>query len=158
MNRNRLIPRLHAFAGILAFAIIAAFLIASAAVELGGTRQAVASVKTTVAWALTILVPALMATGLTGFLMAGARPRGRAGIKLARMRVVAANGLLVLVPSAIFLALKAGAGEFDAIFATVQGVEFFAGGVNLVLMGLNIRDGLAITDRLGRSHSARCVG
>lgn len=158
MNRKPFIPRLHAFAGILAFAIIAAFLVASAAVELRGTPQTVASVKTTVAWALTILVPALMAAGLTGFLMAGPQPRGRAATKLARMRVVAANGLLILVPSAIFLAVKAGAGEFDAVFAAVQGVEFLAGGANLVLMGLNIRDGLAMAGRLGRARPARSVG
>ena len=65
------------------------------------------------------------------------------------MRLIAANGILILVPSVLFLAWKAGHGEFDAAFIAVQSVEFVAGSANLVLMGLNIRDGLRLTRRLG---------
>ena len=58
-----------------------------------------------------------------------------------RMPVIAANGLLFLVPSAVVLDQWAVAGAFDARFYVVQAVEPLAGGTNLTLMGLNMRDG-----------------
>jgi hypothetical protein len=61
------------------------------------------------------------------------------------MTFIALNGILILVPSAFFLAARAGAGDFDLAFYFVQGVEFLAGAVNLVLMGLNMRDGFSLT-------------
>lgn len=66
------------------------------------------------------------------------------------MPFIAANGLLILVPSALFLASKASAGTTDASFYAVQAVELTAGAVNLVLLGLNLRDGLKMTGRLRR--------
>ena len=51
------------------------------------------------------------------------------------MRLIAGNGILVLVPSVLFLAWKAGQGEFDAAFIAVQIVEFAAGSLNLVADG-----------------------
>jgi hypothetical protein len=40
------------------------------------------------------------------------------------------------------------------IFATylLQGIELAAGAVNIGLMGLNIRDGLRLTERLGKKN------
>ena len=81
--------------------------------------------------------------------MAGPSPKGLLAGKLKRMRLIAANGILVLVPSVLFLAWKAGCGEFDAAFIAVQCVEFAAGSLNLALMGLNIRDGLRLSRGLG---------
>ena len=57
------------------------------------------------------------------------------------------NGLLVLVPAAIYLSAKANEGSFDTSFYVVQVVELVAGATNLTLMGLNIRDGRAMTVR-----------
>ena len=71
------------------------------------------------------------------------------------MRLIAANGIFILVPSVLFLAWKAGHGEFDAAFVAVQIVEFAAGSLNLALMGLNIRDGLRLTRRLGPRRAGR---
>ena len=51
---------------------------------------------------------------------------GRAGLigaKLKRMPLIAANGILVLIPSALFLASKARAAEFDTGFYAVQALE-----------------------------------
>ena len=53
----------------------------------------------------------------------------------------------MLVPSAFSRAARAADGLFDAAFYAVQGVELVAGAVNLGLMGLNIRDGFAMTRR-----------
>lgn len=56
------------------------------------------------------------------------------------MPINAANGLLILLPSAIYLQGRVAAGTFDSVFYTVQGIELLAGAVNITLMGLNIRD------------------
>jgi hypothetical protein len=64
------------------------------------------------------------------------------------MPFIALNGLLVLVPCAVFLQLRAAQGDFGAAFAVVQGIELLAGAANLVLMSLNLRDGLALTGRI----------
>ena len=66
------------------------------------------------------------------------------------MPVIAANGLLILVPAAVVLDQWAAAGAFDARFYVVQAVELLAGGTNLTLMGLNMRDGLRLSGRLRR--------
>ena len=63
------------------------------------------------------------------------------------MPFIAANGLLILLPAAIFLDHWATAGTFDTKFYIVQGVELAAGAINLTLMGLNMRDGLRMTSK-----------
>lgn len=68
--------------------------------------------------------------------------------KRRRMPFIALNGLLVLVPCALFLHAKAASGEFGSVFALVQAIELVAGAANLVLMGLNLRDGRALTGRV----------
>ena len=67
------------------------------------------------------------------------------------MPFIAANGVLILVPCAIFLNRSAVAGTFDTTFYLVQGLEFLAGATNLGLMGLNIRDGLRMSGRFRKS-------
>ena len=59
------------------------------------------------------------------------------------------------MPSALFLAFKARAGELDAVFYAVQALELVAGAVNITLLGLNMRDGLRMKGRFRRSANAR---
>ncbi|MEO1285642.1 MAG: hypothetical protein AAFV92_12275 [Pseudomonadota bacterium] len=59
--------------------------------------------------------------------------------KRTRMKAAAANGLLILIPSAIFSAWKANATAFDTTFAVVRIAEFIAGGANIILLGPNVR-------------------
>jgi hypothetical protein len=150
MPMRRIFSRIHAIAGVLAFVMILMFLSSSLMAELWGSAGAIAGVKQAIAWALLVLVPALIATGVSGFAMAGPSPKGVLATKLKRMRLIAGNGILVLVPAVLFLAWKAAQSEFDAAFIVVQIVEFAAGSANLVLMALNIRDGLRLTRRLRR--------
>ena len=65
-----------------------------------------------------------------------------------RMPIIAANGLLVLIPAALFLSWKAATDEFDSAFYAVQALELVAGAVNFTLLALNMRDGLRMTGRL----------
>ena len=66
------------------------------------------------------------------------------------MPLIAANGLVVLIPAALFLAFKARAAEFDTVFYAVQALELVAGAANITLLGLNLRDGLRMKGRLRR--------
>ncbi|MFV0292431.1 MAG: hypothetical protein ACK5II_04110 [Paracoccus sp. (in: a-proteobacteria)] len=62
--------------------------------------------------------------------------------KKKRMPIIAANGILVLIPSALYLSGKASAGTFDTGFYIVQSLELVAGAANIILLALNMRDGL----------------
>lgn len=131
---------------------IATFWIATLAAELVASPGAVLAVKRFVVQGLFVLVPALAIAGASGFSLSARRAGTLATRKARRMRVIAANGLLVLVPAALFLRHKAGLGAFDAAFIAVQLLELLAGGVNLGLMALNARDGLRLSGRLGTAR------
>ena len=64
---------------------------------------------------------------------------------------IAGNGVLVLIPSALFLAWKAGQGQLDVAFYAVQAVELTAGAVNVTLLSRNMRDGLRMKGRPRRA-------
>ncbi|WP_321338525.1 hypothetical protein [Breoghania sp.] len=139
---------IHPIAGAIALLTIAAFWLSTALSELIGSKEVVIAVKTAIPWGFFLLIPALAATGGTGFSLAKGRKAGLIAAKLKRMPLIAANGLLVLIPAALFLASKAKTGEFDAAFYGVQALELIAGATNLVLLSLNMRDGYRLTRRL----------
>ena len=66
------------------------------------------------------------------------------------MPLIAANGIVILIRSALFLASKARAAEFDTSFYAVQALELAAGAPNITLLGLNMRDGLKMKGWLRR--------
>lgn len=139
---------IHPIAGAIALLTITTFWLSTAFSELLGSQAAVVAVKTAIPWGFLLLIPALAAAGGTGVSLAGGRNVGLVAAKRKRMPVIAANGVLVLIPSALFLAAKAGAGAFDTAFYTVQALELVAGAVNITLLGLNMRDGFRMTGRL----------
>lgn len=146
----------HLIAGFLASLSIATFFLSTVFVELFGSHEAVAIVKSLIVMpGLFILVPAIAATGGSGFFLSKSRQGRLVEAKKKRMPFIAANGLLVLIPCAIVLNRWAAVGAFDSIFYLVQGVELLAGAVNLTLMGLNIRDGLKISGRSRAVPNAR---
>ena len=149
--------QIHFIAALLATLTIAAFFSSTVAVELFGSPEAVATVKALIVMpGLFILVPAIAATGGSGFFLSKSRQGRLVETKKKRMPFIAANGLLVLIPCAIFLNRWASAGTFDTTFYMVQSVELLAGAMNLTLMGLNIRDGLRMSGRFRkRAANAR---
>lgn len=149
---------IHPVAGGLAILTIAVFWIATVTAELSGVDAWVVQVKTAIPWGLLVLIPALAAVGGTGFSLAAGRQGGLIAAKTSRMPVIAANGLIVLIPAALFLAARARAGDFDALFYTVQLVELAAGAVNLGLLALNMRDGFRMTRGLSRRHRKSASG
>jgi len=144
---------IHPIAGALAVLMIVTFWVSTVTTELFGPTSAVVAVKTAIPWAFLLLIPALAAAGGSGIRLARGRTGGLAGVKRRRMPLIAANGLIVLMPAALFLAAKARAGDLDVAFYTVQVVELIAGAVNIALLGLNMRDGLRMTGRLPKPAS-----
>jgi CDGSH-type Zn-finger protein len=144
-----MIRRIHAAAGVIGFLCILAFWTSTVASELFGSHETSAAVKHAVLWGMWLLVPSMAAAGGTGFKLLGSRTDALALAKKRRMMVIGPNGVLMLIPCAFYLANLAAKGQFTATFYAVQVIELLAGLVNLTLMGLNIRDGLRLTGRIG---------
>jgi len=146
-----MLRRIHPAAGVIGFLTILAFWTSTVAVELFAGAEAILAVKTAILWGMAVLIPALATAGATGFRLAGPKPRGLVAAKQRRMPFIAANGILILIPCAIYLQRLAAAGDFGTVFYTVQMLELAAGAVNITLMGLNVRDGLRLSR--GRRHA-----
>ncbi|MGH3474245.1 MAG: hypothetical protein ACRDOT_04945 [Aeromicrobium sp.] len=149
MTPTQVARHVHPVAGGLALLAMLIFWTSTVVVELAGDRGDIAAVKHAILWGLLVLVPALAATGGTGFLRAGRSKNARILAKKRRMQVVAPIGILVLVPCVLYLGLTTSPDGLGTYFYPVQGVELLAGAVNITLMSLNARDGLRLTGRLG---------
>ena len=141
--------KMHAVAGVLGFLLVATFVASTAVSELVGAPETVAFVKSSIFKGMFVLLPLLVGAGATGMSLLGKRTDPLALAKQRRGPIAFMTGLLVLLPSAYFLSSKAVAGELDTLFYAVQGVELLASSVALVMIGANIRDGLALRGRIG---------
>ncbi len=151
--------KIHAIAGVIGFLTVATFWVSTLTVEMFGSYADITSVKNAVLWGMLLLIPAMLITAGSGMSLGQGRSDSLVVSKKKRMPFIALNGLVVLVPSAFFLASKANASVFDTVFYAVQALELTAGATNLILMGLNIRDGLRLTGKLGSSSKqARQLG
>ncbi|WP_416064729.1 hypothetical protein ACK9YZ_18115 [Rhizobium sp. ZK1] len=136
---------IHAGAGTLAMILIAGFLTATLICELLLNETAVLLVKEAILAGICLLIPTMAITGGSGFSLAGGRHSPAIDRKRKRMKLIAANGLLILLPLAILLYLRAAAGLFDGLFYTMQALEVLAGSVQLALLARNFRDGRRMT-------------
>lgn len=139
--------KIHTFAAFAAFLFIVTFWASSVLAELLLSHDEVAVVKRFIAYALIAFIPTIATVGGTGFSLGGRSTHPLLSSKRRRMAVIASTGLLVLVPAALFLNMKAQAGEFDTAFYLVQSLELLAGVSNLTLIAMNIRDGFRLTRR-----------
>ncbi|MDN3682968.1 hypothetical protein QWZ04_21935 [Vibrio tapetis subsp. quintayensis] len=144
---NIRIANVHRIAAMTAFFMIFSFFSSSLLVELFGDHHAILTVKTSIMYAMGLLIFVMALTGITGTKLAPNARGGVIGRKKKRMPLIAMNGLLILVPSAIYLQHLASQGQFGTVFYSVQALELVAGSINLVLMGLNIKDGLKMKKR-----------
>jgi CDGSH-type Zn-finger protein/ferredoxin len=147
--------RIHAIAGGIGFLLILLFWTSTVFSELFTSHETIATVKAMILKGMFILIPAMIIAGGSGTFMGRKRTDAPAVAKKKRMPIIAANGLLIMLPSAWFLAGKSAAGEFDTLFYIIQAVELTGGALNLTLMGLNIRDGLKMTGRIGTTSTSQ---
>lgn len=138
------IRKIHATAAVTAFLLIVSFWISTVIFEIFLSHQAVWIVKKVIVFAVFLLIAAMAITGATGFKMAGKSPNPTIVAKRRRMPMIAANGLLILLPCAFFLYFKAAAGQFDGVFYAIQAVELVAGATNLFLMFKSMQDAKSI--------------
>jgi hypothetical protein len=149
---------IHRAAAIAALLLLAGFWGATAYSELFAEHATVARVKRGIAFGVMVLLPVMVALGLSGRVLSGkASALGLPGKKLKRMKIIAANGIGVLVPAAFVLAWLAGRGSFGVLFYAVQAVELLAGAVNVSLLLLNARDGLILSGRLRKAGRKRAI-
>ncbi|MCB1980317.1 MAG: hypothetical protein KDF25_13360 [Burkholderiaceae bacterium] len=139
--------KLHGMAGALALMCIVGFWSSTLVSELFLAEASVVAVKNAILRVMWLLIPALALTGASGFALGRSRKGRLVTIKMRRMQFIAANGVVVLLPSAWFLASMANAGDFGVAFYALQGVELTAGAVNIALLALNLRDGLRLAGR-----------
>ena len=145
---------LHAVAGTTAFLLVASFWTATVVSEVFLSAAAIAVVKHAIVQAMLLLIPCLLAAGASGFSLSKSRRGTLVDRKKRRMPFIALNGLLVLLPSALFLDSRAAVGAFDATFYAVQAIEMAAGALQLALLGMNLADGLRLSGRF-RSRAAQ---
>ncbi|MDR7222148.1 hypothetical protein [Aminobacter aminovorans] len=146
--------KLHAAAGGVALLTVSCFWISTVAAELTGSAEIIATVKATILAGMAVLIPAMTIAGASGFSLGKGWKSPVVQHKKRRMRIIAANGLLVLLPSAYVLAGWAAEGRFDIAFIIVQTLELTAGAVNITLLSLNMRDGLALRRKPARAVRA----
>lgn len=139
--------KFHAAVGALALLTVVTFWLSTVFSELFAGPGTIAAVKGGILMGMVVMIPAMAATGASGFSL-GRRWRNPVlDRKKRRMAVIAANGLLVLLPSAFLLADRAQAGRFDTVFYALQALELAAGAANILLLSLNMRDGFALRRR-----------
>ena len=139
--------QLHPIAGVLAILIISVFWVGTLGSELFGTEENIRTVKLMIPWGLLVLIPSLALTGGTGHVLGRGRTDPLIARKSKRMPFIAANGIVILIPAALFLAYKADTYAFDATFYAVQVLELVMGALNIALLYLSLVDGLRLTGR-----------
>ncbi|MEH0019733.1 MAG: hypothetical protein V6Z89_08770 [Desulfobacter sp.] len=140
---------IHFTGALLTTLCIAVFFTSTLIVEMFGSPESIALVKSLIVMpGLFILIPAIAVTGGTGVALSKTRRGMLVDRKKRRMPIIGLNGALILLPAAIILDMWAAAGSFDVKFYLVQALELLAGAVNLALMVMNMRDGLSMTGKL----------
>lgn len=150
-----MLKRLHAASGSLALLTLLSFWISTAVAEGFLGWPAVVAVKGAIVNGLFVLVPAMAVTGITGAVLSKGHGGGLVVAKTKRMKILAMNGVLVMIPAALFLNFKATANEADALFFLVQVIELAVGAVQIAFLVMNARDGLRMSGRLSgrRAHA-----
>ena len=137
--------KLHAAAGGIAMLTILAFQALLWRAEASGYPEDILAARVAILWGIgLVLVPALAGAGISGTVLGRGWRRPEIAAKTRRMRIIAANGLLVLLPMAIALWWLASKGMVEERFFWLQRAEMLAGLVNLGLLGLNMRAGLRL--------------
>lgn len=139
--------RVHLAAATVGSLTMLTFWVSTVISEVFGSDTLVTTVKQTIPWGFLVLIPALGATAASGLSMTRASSSSKIRAKRRRMPFIAGNGLLILVPTALYLDHLATSASFGATFYSVQAIELLAGAVNLTLMSLNFRDGITLTRR-----------
>ncbi|MBK7057593.1 MAG: hypothetical protein KBF99_07955 [Leptospiraceae bacterium] len=137
------ISQLHKLGGILAILIILFFQVLTISSEFSGDFNRIITAKQIIAWLIPFLVITLIGTGISGRKLAGKSTNILIIRKQSRMKFIAANGILILLPSAYILLYLSKIQPVTNLFWILQTLEISSGLINLTLLILNAKDGIA---------------
>ena len=149
MNRRSTL-KIHLGATAIAMLTISAFFTFSLIAEVSGYVSFIKTVKRSILYALPIMLIAMPALAFTGKQLAGNSKHPKVIEKMNRMKFIMLNGL-ILIAHAIYLYYHAHYQVIDNTFMMIQFSELFFGGLNLTLIGLNIRAGMLLSGRLSKA-------
>lgn len=147
MNRQ-IIKTAHPIAGAVALLTILTFWSATVFSKYLGDPEMIVQVKTMILYGMILLVPAMAVLGGTGFKLGGKSTYPLIVSKRKKMPIIALNGLIILVPSAVILQQMAVSGKFGTLYLIIQSIELIAGALNIILLGIAFRQGLKFTKRI----------
>ncbi|MBT30934.1 MAG: hypothetical protein CMO01_14845 [Thalassobius sp.] len=153
MKRKNLV-KIHLLATTIAVITILTFFTSSVFAELNGDETIFKTVKTSIFYALPLLLIAMPTLGISGNKLAGKSTNQEVLKKQKRMKLIVFNGI-VLISLASFLYYQANFKAIDAVFLYAQLAEFAFGIGNLVLIGLNIKSGLVLSGRLKKQAQVK---
>lgn len=135
---------IHKLSALMATFCITLFFSATVVSEVLGNYENIAIVKKLILFpGLFILIPFIVATGISGSIMTKSK-KGIVTKKKKRMILITFNGIFILIPCAIVLNYLASRMFFNQTFYIIQIIELLAGLINIILMILNIKDGIKI--------------
>ncbi len=144
-----MINKVHLAAGFIATLTIASFFSSTLLVEIFCSREVISTVKNLIVLpGLLILIPAIAIAEGTGFFLSKSRKGLLVEKKRKSMPIVVLICIFVLLPTTIFLDMWASNESFGTKFYILQIIEIVAGGITLLILGFNIRDGLRLSGRL----------
>ena len=136
---------LHRIAGFMALGISVLFWLGTIVVLVMGNEAFIAGMKLTILYGIMFQITALLVAAISGRLLSVDRMREPlVARKFRRMVAATALGLIVLLPAAVYLALKLQGAVPDMPWKLAQAVELVAQAMVIVLLMLNARDGLAL--------------
>ena len=144
----KIIKTVHPIAGTVALLTIITFWTATIFSKMSGDVDLIIQVKTMILYGMILLIPSMAVLGFSGFKLGGRSTFPLIVSKRRKMPLVAMNGLLVLVPSAILLKQMVMEGNFGIYYTIIQSIELIAGAVNITLLFIAFRQGLKITKRI----------
>ncbi len=150
MKRTKIITA-HISATAVATLTISCFFTFSLIAEIMGDPLFIKQVKTGILYSLPILLITMPILGLSGKNLAGNSKNPIIAQKMKRMKLVALNGI-ILISLAIYLYYHALYKTIDTTFLYIQIVELVIGGINLSLIGMNIRAGMRLSGRLVKTE------
>ena len=143
---------MHRFAGLMALGITGVFWLGTVLTLAFGGEAILAGMKLTILYGIVFQLSALLLAGLSGRLLAINRLRDAlVARKLRRMLTAGALSFVVLLPSAVYLALKIQSGPPDFHWKLAQAAELVAGAAVIILLVLNARDGFTLHREKARS-------
>ena len=137
--------RTHLAAAVGALALIVTFLVSSTVTELIGTTGDVHLVRRWIVFGLPVLIGCLATAVLSGRRLARNARAAAIRRKQRRMRIIAAAGIVVLVPCALILDNLTASASAGGVVTALEIAEILAGALNLTLLVLNFRDGRGLT-------------